>query len=140
MTEDKDGRPRLLPTGKCWCGCGNQTSARSYFCQGHDKLAEAALMRVEYHGEVAQLLHAHGFNPGRSVLDAAVRTGSWRWCRYCKQGYAGAPLSLRKHLQQKHPVSGLSPTDVLAELAEFDLMPGRTQTLREGELRARNLS
>lgn len=95
-------------------------------------------MRAVYHGEVAQLLHAHGYSPGRPVLDAAVETGSWQWCRYCGHEYAGAPLSLRKHLQQNHPVSGLSLADVLDELAEYDdFEAGRTPTKRELELRAR---
>lgn len=33
----------------------------SAWAAGHDKIAEAALMALKYHGSVAQLLHAHGF-------------------------------------------------------------------------------
>ncbi|AUG80511.1 hypothetical protein CFP65_5829 [Kitasatospora sp. MMS16-BH015] len=32
------------PTGACWCGCGAALGAGSFFAQGHDKVAEAALL------------------------------------------------------------------------------------------------
>ena len=61
MSEKKK---RLVPTGECWCGCGEEVSIGAFFKPGHDKRAEAAITTVEY-GSVAQLLDAHGFGPGK---------------------------------------------------------------------------
>ena len=54
---------RLLPTGQCWCGCGEETPVGSFFRQGHDKLAESAIIAIRY-GGVAGLLDTHGYGPG----------------------------------------------------------------------------
>lgn len=59
MTEVK----RLLPTGECWCGCGNETKRGSFFEAGHDKVAESAVISVEY-GGVPEFLLEHGYGPG----------------------------------------------------------------------------
>lgn len=64
--------PRLIPTGTCWCGCGTETGIGAFFARGHDKVAEAALLAVDYGGSVAQLLHANGYGPGHSVTAKAV--------------------------------------------------------------------
>ena len=53
---------RLLPTGECWCGCGRQTAIGSFFVQGHDKAAEAAVISVEY-GGAPRFLVRHGYGP-----------------------------------------------------------------------------
>jgi hypothetical protein len=106
--------PRLIPTGNCWCGCGKDTAIGSFFSQGHDKVAEAALIALEYHGQVAQLLHAHGYGPGRPVVREATDQGVWRSCPYC--WYGGARTSVRSHLQKQHPVAGLTAKEVQAEL------------------------
>src|SRR4051794_24366797 len=87
--------PRLIPTGKCFCGCGGSTSIGSFFARGHDKVAEAALLAVKYDSSVAQLLDHHGFGPHDSVLDAAVRDGGWVECPTCE--YAGAPATIKNH-------------------------------------------
>jgi hypothetical protein len=92
--------PRLIPTGNCWCGCGQQASIGAFWARGHDKLAEAALLAAEYGGSVAQLLHAHGFGPGRSVLDEAAKSGVWVKCDDC--WYTGAPSSVRNHRSRHH--------------------------------------
>jgi hypothetical protein len=55
--------PKPLPTGECWCGCGEETSIGAYFVSGHDKRAEAAIVKVEY-GDVPTLLLKHGYGPG----------------------------------------------------------------------------
>lgn len=75
-------------------------------------------MAVSYHGQVAQLLHAHGFGPGRSILREAVLEGGWRQCPYC--WYAGARMSLRGHMQKAHPVDALTERQVQSELAELE--------------------
>lgn len=54
---------RLLPTGTCWCGCGAETGQDSFFLPGHDKVAESAVILVEY-GGVAEFLDKHGYSPG----------------------------------------------------------------------------
>lgn len=91
----KEAFPRLIPTGTCWCGCGTQTGIGSFFAPGHDKIAEAALMAAQYDSSVPQLLHAHGFGPGRSVIAAAVEVGAWSKCEAC--WYRGTPASLATH-------------------------------------------
>ena len=89
--------PRLIPTGTCWCGCGEQAGIGAFFARGHDKVAEAALLAIEYGGAVPQLLHRHGYGPGRSVTDEAVASRAWERCpaKGCK--YVGAPSSVRLH-------------------------------------------
>ncbi|MFJ1827373.1 hypothetical protein [Streptomyces sp. NPDC088178] len=87
--------PRLIPTGKCFCGCGASVGLGSFFARGHDKTAEAALLAVRYESSVARLLEQHDFGPENSVLDAAVADGGWVICPSCL--YAGAPASVRNH-------------------------------------------
>lgn len=53
----------LIPTGTCWCGCGEKTSRGAFFALGHDKRAESAVVKVVY-GSVPDLLVAHGYGPG----------------------------------------------------------------------------
>lgn len=58
-----------LPTGECWCGCGHEAKRGAFFAPGHDKRAEAAVVKVVY-GSVPQLLLAHGFGPdGKNASD-----------------------------------------------------------------------
>ena len=54
---------KLIPTGDCWCGCGEPAARGSFFVSGHDKRAEAAVVKVEY-GSVPDLLDKHGYGPG----------------------------------------------------------------------------
>ena len=54
---------QLIPTGECWCGCGEEVQVGAFFVQGHDKRAEAAIVKTVY-GGVPELLVAHGFGPG----------------------------------------------------------------------------
>ena len=61
----------LLPTGECWCGCGQETRIGSFFLAGHDKTAESAVIAVEY-GGVPQFLHRHGYGPGGRSARQAV--------------------------------------------------------------------
>lgn len=93
--------PRLLPTGNCWCGCGREVGLGKFFAQGHDKVAEAALMAVRYEASVPRLLVEHGFGPDQSVTGAAVEAGVWERCPHgC--GYTGAPASIRNHTRKYH--------------------------------------
>ncbi len=64
---------RLMPTGDCWCGCGERTSVGAFFVPGHDKRAESAIVKVVY-GSVPELLEQHGFGPGgRNAADELRR-------------------------------------------------------------------
>lgn len=89
--------PRLIPTGTCWCGCGEQVGLGAFFARGHDKVAEAALLATKYDGSVAQLLHGHGYSAGHSVTDDAVRRGAWEKCGQATCRYTGTPSSVRNH-------------------------------------------
>ena len=66
---------RLLPTGKCWCGCGAVTAIGSFFLAGHDKAAESAVISVEY-GGVPEFLIGHGYGPGGK--NARDQVDRWR--------------------------------------------------------------
>lgn len=89
--------PRLLPTGTCWCGCGEDVARGAFFARGHDKVAEAALLATRYEGSVAQLLNGHGYNADRSVTADAVESGGWERCPAQTCNYSGMPASVRNH-------------------------------------------
>ena len=60
---------RQVPNGQCWCGCGESVSRGAFFLPGHDRRAEAAVVKVEY-GTVPDLLVAHGYGPnGKSAAE-----------------------------------------------------------------------
>jgi hypothetical protein len=54
---------RILPTGKCWCGCGADVPRGSFFLSGHDRRAESAVIEIEY-TDVIGFLANHGYVPG----------------------------------------------------------------------------
>lgn len=108
MTQSK--LPRLIPTGTCWCGCGKETAIGAFFAQGHDKIAEAALIAAEFNGSVPQLLHAQGYGPGRSVIHQAVEAGVWEACPERGCWYKGATQSVRTHQRKYHAVSHAEST------------------------------
>jgi hypothetical protein len=68
---DATSSTRPLPMGVCWCGCGADVPARSFFDRGHDRKAEAMLIALHYDGSVAAMLAAHGYGPGRTSLHDA---------------------------------------------------------------------
>ena len=51
---------RSLPTGECWCGCGEETPIGVFFRPGHDRRAESMLIKMKF-GLVAQFLDFHGY-------------------------------------------------------------------------------
>lgn len=76
LQAQRDRQGRLVPTGECWCGCDEPTKEPgNFFLPGHDKLAESAVINVEY-GSVAQFLVAHGFGPGGR--NARADLNEWR--------------------------------------------------------------
>lgn len=90
-------QPRLLPTGNCWCGCGEEVARGAFFARGHDKVAEAALLAAKYDGSVAKLLREHGYDADHSVTADAVQSGIWERCPHSNCNYAGADASVRNH-------------------------------------------
>ena len=76
MAIARDKQDRLLPTGECWCGCGETTKEpANFFLPGHDKVAESAVINIKY-GGVAEFLVEHGFGPGG--LNPRVELDAWR--------------------------------------------------------------
>ena len=60
---------RLIPTGICWCGCGEDVGLGSFFAPGHDKFATGVVIKQCY-GSVAEFLVRHGFGPeGRNARE-----------------------------------------------------------------------
>lgn len=94
MTRD-EGPAQPAPTGSCWCGCGQTTGHGAYFRQGHDKIAEAAVLATRYGNSVVRLLAHHGFNSKISVVDEAEDRGIWEVCPECE--YRGASASVTNH-------------------------------------------
>lgn len=94
--------PRLIPTGECWCGCGHEAAIGAFFARGHDKKAEADLLRVLYPGGVAELLYRHGFGPERSLDDFAVDQGVRTRCPECS--ITGTEAGILRHRKSEHGV------------------------------------
>ena len=72
MTAEK----RLIPTGQCWCGCGEETGRGSFFRQGHDKIAESRLLKMLYGPDepVARFLDRKGYGPHGKNLASEFTT------------------------------------------------------------------
>ena len=68
---------RVTPNGTCWCGCGAGCGRDSFFQPGHDRIAEAGLVKAEY-GSVALFLDAHGYGPGGKSAHAPHKQSAWR--------------------------------------------------------------
>jgi hypothetical protein len=64
---------RLIPTGECWCGCGQETGIGSFFKAGHDKVAESAVVMTQF-GGVPEFLQTFGFGPGARNARAEFET------------------------------------------------------------------
>jgi hypothetical protein len=64
---------RPIPDGTCWCGCGTEVESGSFFVPGHDRWAEAYVIRSRY-GSIAAFLDHHGYGPdGKSAREEADR-------------------------------------------------------------------
>ncbi len=64
---------RLIPTGARWCGWGKETERESFFLAGHDKVAEPAVLLIEY-GGVPEFLATHSYAPGGKNPRKALET------------------------------------------------------------------
>ncbi|MFJ3182341.1 hypothetical protein ACIPJN_28670 [Streptomyces sp. NPDC086796] len=85
---------RLVPTGDCFCGCGEEAEIGRWFVRGHDITAAAALRALEGM-KLPQRLVSLGFGPERSVVQTAVEEAGWVRCAGC--AYAGTPANLTAH-------------------------------------------
>jgi hypothetical protein len=56
------------PNGYCWCDCGGETTDEARFLPGHDKVAEAKVIKLHY-GTVARFLVHHGYGPDGKDLE-----------------------------------------------------------------------
>ncbi|ANP53601.1 hypothetical protein AVL59_32280 [Streptomyces griseochromogenes] len=83
-----------MPTGDCFCGCGEEAEIGRWFVLGHDITAAAALRALQGM-KLPQRLVTAGFGPGRSVVQAAVEEAGWVRCAGCS--YAGTPANLAAH-------------------------------------------
>lgn len=54
----------IIPTGKCWCGCGGKTNRGSFFLPGHDKKAERGLREILEAKDIVSFLDANGYGDG----------------------------------------------------------------------------
>jgi hypothetical protein len=90
-------KSRLVPTGDCFCGCGEEAEIGRWFVQGHDITAAAALRAVEGGLSLPQRLVEAGFGPERSVVEEAVAKAGWARCAGC--AYAGTPAGLAAHMR-----------------------------------------
>lgn len=61
----------VAPTGDCWCGCGTATKPGMFFVVGHDKVAESALIEIEF-GTVAGFLASYGYGADGMNIRAAI--------------------------------------------------------------------
>ncbi|MET9779186.1 hypothetical protein ABZ023_33910 [Streptomyces sp. NPDC006367] len=84
-----------MPTGDCFCGCGEEAGIGRWFVQGHDITAAGALRAVEGGLSLPQRLVEAGFGPERSVVQEAVDQAGWVRCGRCS--YAGTPAGLATH-------------------------------------------
>ena len=55
-------KQRLIPTGQCWCGCEGEPKLGSFFLAGHDRVAESAVIKLEF-GSVPEFLVHYGYGP-----------------------------------------------------------------------------
>ncbi|MFG3552637.1 hypothetical protein [Streptomyces sp. NPDC047725] len=90
-------KPRLIPTGNCWCGCGREVGLGKFFAQGHDQTAESALIALKCEGSVPHFLHAHGCGPQHSVTGDGVQKTDWD---------RGAPASIARRNCKYHSSTG----------------------------------
>jgi hypothetical protein len=54
---------RIIPNGKCWCGCGGDTQLGKFFLSGHDRAAETMVIKMKW-GGVVGFLAEFGYVPG----------------------------------------------------------------------------
>jgi hypothetical protein len=67
----------MEPTGKCFCGCGKETSKQAYFVPTHDRRAESKVIKAEY-GSIAAFVVAHGYRP-KHPNGGGPRTQGGEW-------------------------------------------------------------
>jgi hypothetical protein len=56
----------LIPTDECCCEYGGEIE-RVFFLSGHDKVAETAILLIEYE-EILEILARQGYLPGVKII------------------------------------------------------------------------
>jgi hypothetical protein len=133
---------RVIPDGTCWCGCGDVVGDGVYFRSGHDKVAESAVIELEY-GTVVGFLVAHGYgpdgkNPRELLAQRRMHVPTPRY-RVLNERHLGDGSTLRftpKHRFVPGTLSALvagSPADASEDSAgdylEFQQAPARGATI-----------
>jgi hypothetical protein len=66
-------------TGKCYCGCGKDTSRHFREGEGHDGQALSMLNFLKYGTtNVAEILQAEGFGPNNRNLRQEAEAAGWK--------------------------------------------------------------
>jgi hypothetical protein len=89
-----------VPTGQCYCGCGESVGRGALFRIGHDKKATSILDAIFHGGSVADRVLDHGYGPGQNNLRAdGLRRGIIEMCGYpgCNEALTAGSEDLRRH-------------------------------------------
>ena len=89
-----------VPTGLCYCGCGESVGRGSLFKIGHDKKATSILDAMRHGGSVADRILAHGYGPGqRSLRAEGIKLGLIEMCGSpgCNEAFTVGSVELRRH-------------------------------------------
>ena len=120
-------KARLIPTGKCWCGCGKDVGLGKFFAAGHDKIAEAALMdpqvrRVRRPTAPRPRLRLAPFRPPRRRHRSGLLVGKVRRLRL-----AAAPLPASSNTARR-----TIPTDMFSprRFAPLSAAPGMQRAIK----------
>lgn len=89
-----------VPTGQCYCGCGEGVGRGAFFRIGHDKKATSILDAMLHGGSVADRVVDHGYGPGqRSLRAEGLKRGIIEMCSYpgCNEALTAGSEDLRRH-------------------------------------------
>jgi hypothetical protein len=89
-----------VPTGVCYCGCGESVGRSSLFKIGHDKKATSILDAILHDGSVADRILDHGYGPGqRSLRAEGLKRGIIEMCGHqgCNEALTTGSEDLRRH-------------------------------------------
>ena len=70
----KEARTKPKNARECLCGCGQHPKGDRFFCAGHDRFAETAIMKMFY-GSVEALMAKHGFGTNGKTFEKSLVIG-----------------------------------------------------------------
>lgn len=96
--------PRAIPTGWCWCDCGQQAEIGAFFAHGHNRTAEALLRATQDTRDLPTRLAEAGFIPGqRSLTDAVLAAHpDWQRCGTAGCRVVNDVQTLARHRAKAH--------------------------------------